>query len=402
MKEYSSIQESSAVGLGTASDLQDCVPVDYLSDSGITQVQSVALHGIRTESGFEFDQVEVAFQTLGSLSPKKDNAILICHALSGDAHVAGINAETGRPGWWDRYVGPGKAIDTGRFFVIASNVLGGCSGTTGPASINPQDGKPYATRFPPVTIRDMVEVQTRLLDHLGIGQVFAVIGGSMGGMQALSMAVDYPERARYCIPIATTLANSPIQIAFNEIGRQAILADPNWQGGLYDPARRPELGLAVARMAGHVTYLSKEAMEEKFGRRLQRPPSEDDLFPELFSVESYLLHQGKSFVKRFDPNSYLYISKAIDRFDLLNNDPERLRKVQARFLVVSFESDWLYPPAQSRDLVKVLKRAGIQTTYLNLDTRYGHDSFLIDNPPFSSALGHFLNRNYPVTVAEPD
>ncbi len=378
-------------------DLQDSVISKYHSDLGVTHTQKVKLPGFTTQSGYELKELEISYQTLGTLNPAKDNVVLVCHALSGDAHVAGINPKTGRPGWWDFHVGPGKSIDTNKFYVICSNVLGGCSGTTGPSSINPDTGKPYATEFPPVTIRDMVRAQVMLLDYLGIKKIFAVIGGSMGGMQALVWAVDYPDRVHTCIPIATCMAHSAMQIAFNEIGRQAIMTDPNWHGGYYyDKNCRPEHGLAVARMIGHVTYLSEYAMHKKFGRKIQRPPQPEDLFPEFFSVESYLQHQGESFVKRFDPNSYLYITKALDRFDLLENRHPRdvFKNVKARFLVVSFESDWLYPPSQSKELVKHLKRCNIPTTYINLDTPYGHDSFLIKNPEFSKALSNFLNAEY--------
>ena len=378
-------------------DLQDQkIGKDYQSDLGVTHTHTVRLPGLKTQSGFEFDEIEVSYQTLGKLSPEKDNAILVCHALSGDAHVAGLHARTGKPGWWDHHVGPGKAIDTDRFFVICANVLGGCSGSTGPASINPKTGKAYATSFPPVTIRDMVAAQIRLIDHLGIAKLFATIGGSMGGMQGLVWAVDYPRRVHCCIPIATCMAHTAMQIAFNEVGRQAIVTDPNWNEGDYTDQQRPEHGLAVARMVGHVTYLSEFTMKTKFGRNLQRASQPEDLFPEFFSVESYLQYQGESFVKRFDPNSYLYITKALDRFDLLDKrEPgEVFREVKARFLVMSFESDWLYPPVQSRELVRALKRSNSVVTYLNLDTPYGHDSFLIQNPDFSRALHNFLSSEY--------
>jgi homoserine O-acetyltransferase len=377
-------------------DLQDQVVKDYHSDLGVTQSHVIRLPGIRTQSGYDLKEIEVCYQTLGVLSSRKDNAILICHALSGDAHVAGLDPNTGRPGWWDFHVGPGKSIDTNRFFVICANVLGGCSGSTGPTSVNPVTGRPYATDFPPVTIRDMVTAEVSLIDSLGISKLFAAVGGSMGGMQALVWAVDYPDRLHACIPIATCVAHSAMQIAFNEVGRQAIMTDPNWRGGHYDDQNRPEHGLAVARMVGHVTYLSEYSMHQKFGRKLQRPPRPEDLFPDFFSVESYLQYQGESFVKRFDPNSYLYITKALDRFNLLEDRHGRdgFRHVQARFFVISFESDWLYPPGQSRELVKTLKRSNVAVTYLNLETPYGHDSFLIRNPDFSRAISNFLNSEY--------
>jgi homoserine O-acetyltransferase len=377
-------------------DLQDQKATDYQSPLGVTQIQTVTLPGIKTQSGFTFDHVDVSYQTLGTLSPKRDNAVLVCHALSGDAHVAGLHPETGRPGWWDYHVGPGKAIDTDKLFVICPNVLGGCSGTTGPASLNPETGKPYAMSFPPVTIRDMVAVQAKLIDRLGIQRLLAVVGGSMGGMQALVWATDYPERVQTCIPIATCISHSAMQIAFNEIGRRAILTDPDWNDGNYSEDRRPVHGLAVARMVGHVTYLSEFAMTHKFGRKRQKGHDTNGDEAALFSVESYLHHQGQSFVKRFDPNSYLYLTKAIDQFDLFENgsQAEVLRRVRTRFLVISFESDWLYPPVQSRELVRLLKRTNIPVTYINLETPYGHDSFLIENPAFANVLRHYLENEH--------
>jgi homoserine O-acetyltransferase/O-succinyltransferase len=377
-------------------DLQDQKIADYQSPLGVTRTETITLPGMRTQSGFTFDQVEVAYQTLGTLSPARDNAILICPALSGDAHVAGTHPDTGRPGWWDYHVGPGKAIDTDKFFVIGASVLGGCGGTTGPASIHPAAGKPYGMNFPPVTVRDMVVVQSKLIDHLGILQLFAVTGGSMGGMQAALWAVEYPRRVRVCVPIATCVSHNAMQIAFNEIGRRAIISDPDWNGGNYSEDRRPTHGLAVARMVGHVTYLSEYAMTHKFGRQRQEPKDAGTDEAALFSVESYLHYQGLSFVKRFDPNAYLYLTKALDQFDLFESRPaaEVLRQVRARFLVISFASDWLYPPSQSRELVRQLKRANVAVSYINLDTPYGHDSFLIENPAFANVLRHYLENEY--------
>jgi len=375
-------------------DLQDQKVGDYQSPLGMTHTQTVTLPGLRTQSGFTFDHVEVCYQTLGTLSPARDNAVLVCHALSGNAHVAGLHPETGRPGWWDYHVGPGKAIDTDNFFVICANVLGSCGGTTGPASLNPKTGKPYGMEFPPVSVRDMLALQIKLLDHLGIARLFAVIGASMGGMQALALAMDYPDRVRVCIPIATCTSHSAMQIAFNEIGRQAILNDPQWNGGNYSDDHRPVQGLAVARMVGHVTYLSEFAMTHKFGRKRQAEYDAESEETAMFAVESYLRYQGESFVKRFDPNSYLYLTRAIDEFDLFENGSvtELLRSVRARFLIISFESDWLYPPPQSRELVRLLKRANVPVTYLNLNTQYGHDSFLIENPAFASVVRHYLEN----------
>ena len=373
-------------------DLQDQEVAGYKSPLGVTHLHTVALPGFRTQSGFTFEKIDVSYQTLGKLSAARDNAILVCHALSGSAHVAGLHPETKRPGWWDFHVGPGKAVDTDKFFLICANVLGGCSGTTGPASTNPQTGKPYGMEFPSVTVRDMVAVQAKLIDHLGIEKLFAVVGCSMGGMQALAWATDFPDRVQNCVPIATCLSHGAMQIAFNEIGRHAILSDPNWHGGNYSEAHPPAHGLSVARMVGHVTYLSEFSMTHKFGR--QRQPETSAGSKDQFSIESYLHHQGQSFVKRFDPNSYLYLTRALDRFDLFENQPPDavLKRIRARFLVVSFSSDWLYPPAQSRELVRLLKRANIPVTYVNLDTEYGHDSFLIENPPFANLVRDFLEH----------
>ena len=377
-------------------DLQDQKVAGYQSPLGVTQTKTVTLPGIQTQSGFTFDHVDVSYQTLGPLSPKRDNAVLVCHALSGDAHVAGLHPETGRPGWWDYHVGPGKAIDTDKLFVICANVLGGCHGTTGPSSLDPKTGKPYGMNFPPVTIRDMVAVQVKLIDRLGIRRLLAVIGGSMGGMQALAWATDYPQRVQTCIPIATCISHSAMQIAFNEVGRRAILSDPDWNDGNDSEDRRPVHGLAVARMVGHVTYLSEFSMTHKFGRKRQKGRAADGDEAALFSVEGYLHHQGQSFVKRFDPNSYLYLTKAIDEFDLFENgsQAEVLRRVRAHFLVISFASDWLYPPVQSRELVRLLKRVNVPVTYINLETPYGHDSFLIENPAFANVVRHYLENEH--------
>jgi homoserine O-acetyltransferase len=384
----------------SSEDLQDSVRRDYQSALGRLDPVIVRLPGITTQSGFTFKELDISYLTIGRLSPQKDNAILICHALSGNAQVAGMG-ENGRPGWWDFHVGPGKTIDTNRFFVICSNVIGGCNGSTGPASINPDTGAPYAMSFPPVTIRDMVAAQIRLIDYLGIEKLFAVIGGSMGGMQGLVWATS-TNRVRACVPIASCLAHSAMQIAFNEVGRQAILSDPNWRGGNYYGQNPPEHGLAVARMVGHVTYLSEYSMHQKFGRKLQKPMTQEDLFP-MYSVESYLQYQGESFVRRFDPNSYLYITKALDMFDLTDGRaPEEVfRDVKTRFLVVSFESDWLYPPTQSREMVRALNRSNAIVTYTNLETPLGHDSFLIENPEFTRVLQNFLGAEYALAQSVP-
>lgn len=369
----------------------------YYSDLGFVSTKTVRLPGFRTTFGYKFPFIEINYLELGKLSKTKDNVILIEHALSGNALVAGQDKETGSIGWWEDYVGPGKAIDTNQFYVICSNVIGGCNGSTGPTSINPQTNRPYNMQFPPITIQDMVKAQSILLDSLEINKLFAVIGGSMGGMQALVWALQYPEKVHLCVPIATCMAHSAIQIAFNEVGRQAIISDPNWNHGNYTNEKRPEHGLAVARMIGHITYLSAEIMEKKFGRRLQRNPEPSDIFPVFFSVESYLQYQGESFVKRFDPNSYLYITKALDMFDWFQNIPnieEAIKQIQSKFLIISFESDWLYPPEQSKQIVKLLKRANKSVTYMNLTTNYGHDSFLIPNSELSTVIHSFLEVEY--------
>ncbi len=362
-------------------------------------IQKEVLPGFWLRSNYEFPEYELAFLTLGELSKNKDNAILICHALSGNAHVAGIDGETKKPGWWNLHVGPGKSIDTNHFYVIAINVIAGCNGSTGPSSIDPKTGKPYCMSFPTVTIHDIVRAQIKLIDKLEIQSLFAVVGPSFGGMQALIWATEHSNRVQNCIPIASCMAHSAMQIGFNEIGRQAIITDPKWNNGDYYNGERPEHGLAVARMIGHVTYVSEYSMRQKFGRRQQRPTSSQDHFPIFFSVESYLQYQGESFVRRFDPNSYLYITKALDMFDLLNGKAasDIFQNVKTHFLVISFESDWLYPPSQSREIVRTLKRANCVVSYVNLDTQYGHDSFLIENKSFTRIIRNYLIQNYQKT-----
>ncbi len=373
----------------------------YYSDSGFVSTKTTRIPGFTTSFGFEFHYVDINYLELGKLNESKDNVILVTHALSGNALVAGIDSSTGNIGWWDDYVGPGKAIDTNKFYVICSNVIGGCNGSTGPTSMNPLTNQKFNMQFPPITIQDMVKAQSLLLEQLGISKIFAVIGGSMGGMQALTWALHYPDKVYLTIPIATCMAHNAMQIAFNEVGRQAIIADPKWNGGNYAIESRPELGLAVARMIGHITYLSSEIMEKKFGRKMQRNPIPSDLFPVFFSVESYLQHQGESFVKRFDPNSYLYITKALDMFDWfqgIDDINQALQKINSKFLIISFESDWLYPPEQSLQIVKILKRANKSVTYMNLSTPYGHDSFLIPNEELSSIIRSFLENEYMALV----
>jgi homoserine O-acetyltransferase len=305
----------------------------------------------------------------------------VLHACSGDAHAAGISPETGQPGWWDNMIGPGKAFDTNHYFVICSNVLGGCRGTTGPSSPDPATGCPFAMKFPVITISDMVRLQKMLIDHLEIPRLLAVTGGSMGGMQALEWAVAYPDRVVAAIPIATTTRHSAQQIAFNEVGRQAIMADPDWNGGDYYGKRAPARGLAVARMVGHITYMSDDSMREKFGRRLRDKETFSFGFDVDFEVESYLRYRGSQFVGRFDANSYLYITKAMDYFDLTNGHgslAQALSASEARFLAISFTSDWLYPSYQSQEVVRALRSRNCDVAYVELESNYGHDAFLVD------------------------
>jgi len=359
--------------------------------------QVVCFDSLSLDCGETISPVEVAYETYGTLNPARSNAVLILHALTGDAHAAGISKETGKPGWWDNSIGPGKAFDTDKYFVICSNVLGGCRGTTGPSSLNPATGKPYALSFPVITIADMVRLQKKLVDHLGIGRLLAVAGGSMGGMQALEWAAAYPESVAAAIPIATTWRHSAQQIAFNEVGRQAIMADPDWNEGNYYDARPPARGLAVARMVGHITYMSDESMREKFGRRLRNKDKYGFDFSIDFEVESYLRYRGAQFVDRFDANSYLYITKALDYFDLTNGRgslAEVLEGTRARFLVISFTSDWLYPSYQSLEIVKALRSRNRDVTYCELSSNYGHDAFLVDIGEQTEILRSFLANTY--------
>jgi len=346
------------------------------------------------DSGASLAGVEVGYATYGTLAPGGGNAILICHALTGNQHVAGADPRTGRPGWWDRLVGPGKPVDPARHFVIATNVLGGCSGTTGPASLDPATGAPYGMTFPVITIRDMVRAQAALLDALGVGTLAAVIGGSMGGMQALEWAVSFPDRVRAVVAVATAARHSAQNIAYHEVGRQAIMADPNWAGGAYHAGPPPSAGLAVARMAAHITYLSEAGLTAKFGRRLQDRAAVTFGFDADFQVESYLRHQGLSFVERFDANSYLYITRATDYFDLAAPHDGRLadafRGTATRFAVISFDSDWLYPTAEARRIVRALNAAGARVSFVELASPHGHDAFLLDAPEMNRVIDGFL------------
>ena len=345
------------------------------------------------ESGDTLSAPVIAYETYGKLNREKSNAVLVCHALSGDAHVAGLHEGETRHGWWDSVVGPGKALDTDRYFVICSNILGGCKGSTGPSSINPDSGKPYGAKFPVITIRDMVNAQKLLIEHLGISQLYAVIGGSMGGMQALQWTVSYPDAVKKAVVIATAGYSTPQQIAFNEVGRKAITSDPHWHDGDYYGKSSPAHGLALARMVGHITYLSNESMHEKFGRALQGKDRIGFDFSTDFAVESYLHHQGDTFTKRFDANSYLYITKAIDYFDLTKDGSlaTGLAGTRAAFLVISVSSDWLYPPYQSQEIVSALAACEREVRYSEIRSNYGHDAFLLESGQMNYLVGKFLS-----------
>ncbi|WP_294204615.1 homoserine O-acetyltransferase [uncultured Sphingomonas sp.] len=355
---------------------------------------------LRLDGGGLLSPVEIGYETYGTLNADGSNAILICHALTGDQHVASPHPRTGKPGWWTRLVGEGKPIDPARHFIICSNVIGSCMGSSGPAAIDPSTAEPWGMRFPVITIRDMVRAQAMLLDHLGVGQLKAVVGGSMGGMQALSWAATFPERVRACVMVASTARHSAQNIAFHEVGRQAIMADPKWNGGAYYEANDPPAaGLAVARMAAHITYLSEAGLTEKFGRRLQARPDRPDGaksfgFDADFQVESYLRHQGLSFVDRFDANSYLYITRALDYFDLAEEHGGLLanafRGTKTRFCLVSFDTDWLYPTSESRAVVQALNAAGAAASFVELSSPYGHDAFLLDAPEMNRVIDGFL------------
>ncbi|QXX75629.1 Homoserine O-acetyltransferase [Methylovirgula sp. HY1] len=354
-----------------------------------------AARPLKMDAGVALSPISIAYQTYGTLNAAKSNAILVCHALTGDQHVANAHPVTGKPGWWQVMVGPGRPIDTDRFFVIASNVVGGCMGTTGPASINPATNRVYGLDLPLVTIRDMVRAQAMLIDHLGIDTLFGVIGGSMGGMQVLQWAASYPERVFSAMPIATAAKHSSQNIAFHEVGRQAIMADPEWRGGRYlDFGVSPTKGLAVARMAAHITYLSDEALQRKFGRKLQDRAAPTFSFSADFQVENYLRYQGASFVDRFDANSYLYVTRACDYFDLADDYDGLLalafKGTKTRFCVVSFNSDWLYPTAASRAIVHALNAAGASVSFVDIETDRGHDAFLLDVPEFIATTRGFI------------
>ena len=351
---------------------------------------------LKLDAGVELAPFQIAYQTYGTLNSARSNAVLICHALTGDQHAANVHPVTGKPGWWETMVGPGKPIDTDRYFVISPNVVGACMGTTGPASINNRSGRPYGLEFPVVTIRDMVRAQAMLLDHLGIETLFAVAGGSMGAMQVLQWAVTYPERVFAALPIAGATRHSAQNIAFHEVGRQAVMADPEWRGGRYlAEGTNPRRGLAVARMAAHITYLSDAALHRKFGRRFQDRAMPTFSFDADFEVESYLRHQGSSFVERFDANSYLYLTRAMDYFDLAADFDgvlaEAFRGTKTRFCVVSFTSDWLFPTSDSRATVHALNATGGSVSFVEIATDRGHDAFLLDVPELFATTGGFID-----------
>jgi len=348
------------------------------------------------DSGVRLGPYTVAYQTYGTLNAERTNAILICHALTGDQYVAEPHPVTGKPGWWSTLVGPGKVLDTDRYFVIGSNVLGGCMGSSGPMEINPATGRPWALSFPVITIADIVRAQKQLIDHLGIESLFCVTGGSMGGMQVLQWAASYPDRVFSAVPIATAARHSAQNIAFHEVGRQAIMADPEWaQGNYQELGRRPSRGLAVARMAAHITYLSEQALHRKFGRQLRNRDAVTYGFDADFEVESYLRHQGISFVDRFDANSYLYITRACDYFDLAAEHggvlANAFRGTRTRFCVISFTSDWLYPTSENRMIVHALNAAAANVSFVEVETDKGHDAFLLDEPEFFATLRGFLD-----------
>jgi homoserine O-acetyltransferase len=352
------------------------------------------------KSGQVIPGFTLRYETYGQLNATRDNAVLICHALSGDHHCAGWHSPTDKkPGWWNNLIGPGKAVDTSRYFVVCANVLGGCQGSTGPSSLNPETGSPYGIRFPFVTIRDMVRAQKLLLDYLGVVELHATIGGSMGGMLALLFAIEYPHFVRRVLAMATTGRESAQAIAFNEVGRQAIMQDPAWNRGDYPRDTGPRVGLAIARMMAHITYVSDASMDRKFGRRKKETaPNEAYTFDVQFEVESYLRHQGQSFINRFDANSYLYITRALDQFDLATAYGSlelAFAAVEAETLVVGFTSDWLFPPEQNRQLALALLRAGKRASYAELATDLGHDSFLLESEDLYALVRAFLDRDQP-------
>ncbi|MDO5823783.1 homoserine O-acetyltransferase [Methanobrevibacter sp.] len=364
---------------------------------GIVETEYLSISDpIRLDSGETLEEITVAYETYGELNKEKSNAILICHALTGDAHAAGWHEGDKKPGWWEMVIGPGKALDSEKYFIICSNVLGGCKGTTGPSSINPKTGKEYGLDFPVITINDMVKVQKELVASFGINQLFAVIGGSMGGMQVLEWMVSYPSMMKKAIPIATAARSSPQQIAFNAVGRQSIFSDPEWNNGnYYETGEIPRNGLSLARMIAHITYLSDESMDIKFGRGLQDKDEISYDFTLDFQVESYLKHQGETFVKRFDANSYLFITKAVDLFDLSINDSliDGFKGIESKIKIISVDSDWLYPTEQSMDIVTALNANNVEVSFSEIKSNYGHDAFLLERGQLNYIFSNFLSEN---------
>lgn len=346
------------------------------------------------KSGIKLGPITLAYETYGKLNAAKSNAILIFHALTGDAHAAGFHKDAKKPGWWDGMIGPGKAFDTDKYFIISSNCLGSCKGSTGPTSINPATGKPYGLSFPVVTIEDMVVAQRKLIEYLEIPQLLSVAGGSMGGLQALKWAIMYPKMVKSVIAVATNHRHTAQQIALHEVCRQAIMSDPEWCGGDYYGKTLPARGMALSRMIGHITYMSEKSMDEKFGRKLIGKEKLGYDFSTDFEVENYLKYRGDSFVQRFDANSYLYLTKALDYFDLAEegNLNTVFKNTKSHFLVIAFTSDWLYPAYQSKEFVKALKLGGLDVSYIEINTNYGHDAFLVEIEGQSHLVKHFLTR----------
>ena len=368
--------------------------------SNLNKMKSILIEKtLKLDCGKEISNFPLAYETYGNLNEKKDNAILIFHALTGDQYASGINPITKKEGWWNYAVGPGKSFDTDKFFVICANVIGGCMGSYGPGTIDPLTNKPIGTNFPVITINDMVNAQYNLLDYLKIEKLFAVAGGSMGGMQVLQFVSNFPNKAKVALPIACTASHSAQNIAFNELGRQAIMSDSNWKEGLYDEkSSNPDKGLAVARMAAHITYLSKQGLQEKFGRNLQERSDLKFGFDADFQIESYLRYQGSVFVDRFDANSYLYITRAMDYFDLTKqfngNLSKAFKDTKTKFFIISFTSDWLYPTSENKDIVIALNAIGADVGFVEIKTDKGHDSFLLDVPDFLSTIKNYLNTTY--------
>ena len=371
---------------------QDQASSSPLAGKSVTFTADQAL---LTDGGGRIAPLTLAYETYGELNNARSNAILLCHALTGDQYAAGVHPVTGKPGWWESMVGPGKPFDTDRYFLICSNVVGGCMGSTGPASANAATNKPYGLDFPVVTIRDMVRAQAMLIDHLGVDTLFCVAGGSMGGMQVLQWAASYPQRVFSAMPIATAAKHSAQNIAFHEVGRQAVMADPDWRSGRYlEQGVRPEKGLAVARMSAHITYLSEAALQRKFGRKLQDRSAPTFSFDAYFQIENYLRHQGLAFVERFDANSYLFVTRACDYFDLAADYDGVLARAfkatKTRFCVVAFDSDWLYPTSDSRAIVHALNAGGASVSFVEIQSDKGHDAFLLHEPMFIATTRGFL------------